>query len=448
MNKKKWGLLLLAALLLFGYYKLFYKTYSEKMVAKSADCVVAIDVKRITNTLIWNFITSPSQWKTPNFSSSKTKEIDWKDMVEIPDYVLAFHARNQPAAAWYTLLNIKDKEKFKAGVSQFGFTQFMPNKYSHKESGINLYVQDGQVLVATASLLQAYTAQTIDELFTKKSFIAKTDLKKIIDLKSHVAAALSTADIFAGTPTFTANFDKEKIEISGNFTPKAQYSFNEINFSYADTALFTAGVAQPPAAFYALLNAQSKRAISKALNFNIDSLVQPYNNAYILNLNEIKTRADSAVTYTYDDEFNEIAHTTVNNIQEPAFNFAVNGANPNAFYNYLLANKKLETTDAGSWFLPMPLVKSYCSVKNQNQLSITSHNYVELPADKTIQCVFYANMLISKIPKSLQKYFPDVLKKAISNLNNFHIAAVKKQGNLLLTCVIQKKKNDLPIINF
>ena len=63
MNKKRWALLVLAAILIFGYYKLFYKTYSEKAVAQNADCVVAIDVKRITNTLMWHFITTPSQWK-------------------------------------------------------------------------------------------------------------------------------------------------------------------------------------------------------------------------------------------------------------------------------------------------------------------------------------------------------------------------------------------------
>ncbi|MBL0144596.1 MAG: hypothetical protein IPP48_01350 [Chitinophagaceae bacterium] len=32
----------------FGYFKLFYKTYNVSAVAKNADAIVALDVKRIT----------------------------------------------------------------------------------------------------------------------------------------------------------------------------------------------------------------------------------------------------------------------------------------------------------------------------------------------------------------------------------------------------------------
>ena len=85
MSKKKWALVLLAGLLVFGYIKLFYKTYSETSIAKSADCIVVVDVKRIINTVIWNYITTPSQWKIGKLFSKKSDEISLKDMFVLPD---------------------------------------------------------------------------------------------------------------------------------------------------------------------------------------------------------------------------------------------------------------------------------------------------------------------------------------------------------------------------
>lgn len=42
----------------------------------------------------------------------KSDEISLKDMFVLPDYIVAFHANNQPADIWYTLLTIKDKTDF------------------------------------------------------------------------------------------------------------------------------------------------------------------------------------------------------------------------------------------------------------------------------------------------------------------------------------------------
>ena len=307
MNKKKWGLLLLAALLIFGYYKLFYKTYSENAVAQSADCIVAVDVKRITNTVIWNFLTTPSQWKGISFSSKKDSAISWKDMVELPDYLLAFHARNQPANTWHMLLTIKDKVTFEEGVAQFNFQKLMPDKYVNNEAGIQLLVYDNKVLITTASdTLNQYTAPVIEELFTKKLFVAKENLEKVIDLKSHVGLYFTP---FGGLPTgaiLAANFDKEKINIDGECSPAAQYSFEEYDFSFAENALLNTGFTQPSPAIYNLLDAAAKDKISKSINLNVDSLLAPGNVAYHLNLIDIKKRIDSAVSYTYDDEFNQV----------------------------------------------------------------------------------------------------------------------------------------------
>ncbi len=449
MNKKKWALLILAALLVFGYIKLFYKTYSEKAVPKSADCIIALDVKRITNTLIWNYITTPGQWKTGRLFSKKTDKVGWNDMIELPDYVLAFHTVNQPANAWYLLLTIKDKTDFYKGLLQFQFEKLSDHEYLNKVYGIYLLVNDKKVLVANAAVENKnYTAAVADELFYKKSYIPGATLSKAIKVKSHMAVYLASNIFLQKEAIISGNFNKEKIEISGSLTPDQQYNFTENNFLYSSGSICTSGFTQPSATFFALLNKPNKEKISKALNIDVDSVMIQTNSSYSLNLAVINLRADSAITYTYDEEFNKVEKMVVHNIQEPSFNFMITGDSVAVIYTYLQRKNKLEKTAAGDLFTPMPLVKSYCSKKNENQLAITAANYDPTVEDKSVNAIFFFNLALTKIPKNLQKLLPDGIIQGLSNIAAVKLSATKNNNQVLLSAVFEKMKNDLPIIKF
>jgi hypothetical protein len=447
MNKKKWALLVLAALLVFGYIKLFYKTYNESGVAKSADCIVVIDVKRITNSIIWNFITTPGQWKIGNPFSEKNNKVALQDMFVLPDFIFAFHAKNQPTNIWYTLLTIKDKADFEKGLLQFQFEKLNNHEYLNKVYGIRFYVDGDKVLLANIPVYDTiYMAEVTTELFVKKNYTSKAILSKAIKAKSHLAVYMAANNFLQTEAIITANFDKHKIEIAGSITPHKQFNFGETNFKYSSSSLCTAGFTQPSATVYSLLTNSNKEKISAALNVQADSVFRQSNKSYNLHLAAIVQRTDSAITYTYDDEFNKVEKVVVNNIQEPAFNFTITGDSVSAIYHYLQASNKLEKTTAGNLFTPMPLVKSYGSIKNEKQLAITASNYFSPAEDESIKAILFFNLALTKIPASLQKYLPDYLMRAISNLATIKIAATKKNEQVLLLAVIDKMKNDLPLI--
>ncbi len=449
MSKKKWALLLLAVLLVFGYIKLFYKTYSKTAVAKSADCIVVVDVKRIINTVIWNFITTPSQWKTGKLFSKKSDSVSMKDMFVLPDYIFAFHATNQPANLWYTLLTIKDKTDFEKGLRHFQFQKLNDHEQINRAWGVRFYIQGEQVLVTTATDADSlYLTAVTKELFVQKSYASKTAISKAIDAKSHLAVYLASNNFLQEDAVITANFDKRKIEISGSIVPGKQYAFTENNFLYSSASLCAAGFTQPSPAVSALLNEKSEEKISTALNINIDSVFRQSNKNYSLDLAAIVQRKDSAITYTYDDEFNKVEKVVVNNIREPAFNFIITGDSVSGIFNYLQQDKKLEQTAAGNLFTPMPLVKSYCSIKNEKQLAITASTYNTVTRDRSINAVLFLNLALTKIPANLQKFLPDAVMQAISNLDSIKVSAIKKDAHIELSAVFQKKDNDLPVIKF
>ena len=447
MSKKKWALLVLAGLLIFGYVKFFYKTYSENVVVKSADCIVVVDVKRIINTGIWNYLTTPSQWRIGNLFSKKSDKVSLTDMFVLPDFIFAFHAKNQPAGIWYTLLNIKDKADFEKGLLQFQFEKINEHEQLNKTLGIRFYIQGDKVLVTTAADT-VYLASVANELFVQKSYTSKASISKAINTNSHLAVYIAANSFLQTETVITANFDKNKIEVAGLITPGKQYGFSENNFRYSSASLCTLGFTQPSPALYYLLNNSSKEKISRALNVNIDSVFKQSNKNYSLDLAAVVQRADSAISYTYDDEFNKVEKVVVNNIQEPAFNFMITGDSVSSIYTYLQRSNKLEKTNAGNLFTPMPLVKSYCSIKNENQLAITAANYTAPAADKSVTGILFLNLALTKIPATLQKYLPDAVMQALKNVAVVKISATKNNEQVQLSAIIEKIENDLPLIAF
>ncbi len=449
MRKRKWALLILVILLFVGYIKLFYKTWSEKAVPASADCVVALDVKRVTNTLLWNLITTPKEWKTGKLFSKKSADTSWRDMFSIPDYILAFHSKDQPANNWYVSLSRKSKDGFEAGLKKFEFEKINGHEFASRPAGLYLFVQDENILVAKASIGDSNgVRQVARELFTDKKFIARTGLEKAIDAKSHLAVYLPANTFLKEAAVVSANFDKEKISISGAILPASQYIFREENFLYSSGSLSALGFTQPPPALYSLLDEATKEKISTAINLHMDSVFAQNNTSYSLNLQGIKERADSAITYTYDDEFNKVEKLTVNTIQEPAFTFFINGSNISSVYHYLQQNNKLESTAAGEVFLPMPLVRSYCREKTGSTLSITAFNYDDPKADAGIKAVLFFRLAFTKIPTNLLRYLPDALSGNMENLDELNFAVTRKNEQLHITGMLTKRKNSLSLFKF
>ncbi|MBK7376606.1 MAG: hypothetical protein IPJ02_13915 [Chitinophagaceae bacterium] len=446
MGRKKWVWIILAFLLVFGYVKLFYKTWSENAVPASADCVIALDVKRVTNTLIWNFLTTPGQWKTGKLFQKKSRDTSWRDMVKLPDYILAFHSKGQPLNTWFVLLEIKSQTGFEAGLKKFGFEMINSNEYVSKPGGIYLLAQDEKILAGNIPVEDSnLIRQVAKELFKEKKFIARTELKKAIDAKSHLAVYMAANDLIRETGILTAGFDKEKIRINGAVIPRNQYSLEEERFIYPSGSLCVLGFTQPSPAVFDLLN---KNNISKALSLDMDSVFVQSNTSYSLNLQNITERTDSAITYTYDDEFNKVEKRVVNRIQEPSFALYINGKDISSIYNYLQRNNKLESTASGDVFLPMPLVKSYCNKKTATSISITSSNYSSAHVDESIKAVLFFRLALTKIPKDLFRYLPDAMAGSLSNIAEIDLSVTRKNEQLQVNGTLTKMKNDLPLIKF
>jgi hypothetical protein len=446
MNKKKWFLLILIGLLIFGYIRLFYKTYSNNAVPHSADRIAVIDVKRVINTLIWNFITTPSQWKSSKKPKAAKAGINWRDVIELPDYAFAFHCAGQPESAWYMQLNVKSEQAFLQIVDELNLSRLNEHEYASSSTGIYIYKEGKAMLIGNAKTDSVLLRQTTDELFVKKSYIPKETLAKAVDAKSHLAIYIAPNAVLQKEAILTANFDKNSVTIAGDFTPKAAFTFSEADFNYSSQSVFAAGFTQPSPGVMSSIGKKDKANISKALGFDADSFFIASNKSYAIDFVGVKSRTDSAVTYTYDDDFNKVEKVTVNNVEEPSYNFMVTGDSTSNIFDYLQRNEKLEKTEKGNLFIPFPFVKSYCSAASAGQLNITADNYKPAAADRKEKGIFFLQLIFSSIPPAYLKYLSDDQQKAISNLESIEISAKKDGDKVVLKGIILKKKNDRAII--
>ena len=450
MTKKKWALAILSILLLLGYFKFFYKTYSNTVVAKSADCIIALDIKRISNTIIWDIITTPSQWKKVSFSSSG--KISWKDMLKIPDYVFVFHSADHPGNAWYSVFEIKSKDDFNKGLAYYHFEKRAGSKgmteYFSKDLAVEMIQSGNRLLLGNAAVEdKQYIRGVAEELFVKDQYTANQTLLKNIEAKSHLAIQLFKNNFLQEDAVIKANFDKNGIVIDASITAQKQFGFAEHDFSNSPNSLCVLGFTQPPPSLYSLVTVAGREHISKAINFNIDSLLLQSNTCYSLDITGIQPRVDSAISYSYDDNFNPVQKVVLNNVLEPSFHFSIKGDSVNNIYNYWSRNGKLEKTAAGELFIPMPLVRSYCNKITDKELLIASADQGNGKTTDPVNCIFFFKLMLDKIPPALLKYLPADLVKALANIESVQIVAKKDNGQLMLHGNIEKKKNDQLLID-
>ncbi len=449
MNRRKWALVILVAVGLFTYVKFFYKTWSEEAVTNNADCIMAIDVKRVTNTLIWNFITTPSRWRPGKMFSRTTKDSSWRDMFSLPDYVFIFHVKGETATRWYAVLEKKNETGFEAGLNKFSFEKLSEHEFVSAENGIYLYIQGKKILTVMAKAGDSVAVRKVArDLFADKKFIARNELQKLADASSHLAIFFKADGLIQDAGLITANIDKQKVSLEGSVTPLKHINFKEDEFLYSSNSLFSLGFTQPAQPVYSLLDINTKERISKALGLDADSVFAPSNRSYSLTLTGVKERADTAITYTYDDEFNKVEKSVVNKIQEPSFSFFINGKDIDRIQGYLRRNNKLEATGSGDVFLPMPLVRSYCRKSSETSLSITSINYDGVTPDMNSKSIIFFRLNMATIPDAIYKYLPDGLKDKLMDIDLLNISVYKENSMLKITGMLTKRKNSVTLFGF
>ena len=454
MRKWKWLLITTGVLLLTGWYFLFYTTFSKKNIPANADMVVAIDVKKNVRTLLYYYITNPSQWSLKSiFKRHQDSLPQWKDAVNIPDFIFIFHVKEQPLSALYCRLTLKNEEAFKKLLTVFNFKGALKENgqtaYYSNQLQVGIIKKDDQLLFGNIAVKDTLLIDAVAHgLFDKNDFIADSLLANILAPANHFTVWFNKNNFLKDVFILNGNFTNGQLHTAGLLQPSKQLELNQASFGIPDSSLLNIGFTQPLPEVYNLLPATLKTNISTAINFNIDSLFIQQNKKYLLDITGIISKTDSALSYSYDDDFNKIEKVVVNKVQEPVFACTVFSEASGQVFNYFKRNKNVELGNAGYLFTPVPFAKTYATVL-KDTLVLSTADYNRANHNHAVTCIANLNICTSMLPLNAGNYLPDIYLPFIKNISSLNVTASKEKEFIKIDIAVTAADNTKPfLLNF
>ncbi|HQD08832.1 MAG TPA: hypothetical protein PLQ65_04150 [Flavihumibacter sp.] len=427
-RRSKIFLLILAAACTAAGFFLFYTSFDERKVPADVDQVLVVDIHRIRNELIWEYLQTPSRWKI-SWSGSRRKEISFADLVKLPDYAFVFHRKDQPLEAWYLLLDAKKPDSTIRQLTALGFEAINNGPVYHAEKwGIDCLLAGDLLLLGNGHLKNKdLLQQTAALLFNEKKHIARKDLEKYFDASTHLQWT-SAATAWYVSATGTARFNKTDVDAVFTIDTRDSITTDSNPFSVPANALASVSWSQPGAEFVHYLDSGRKASVSRWLNFNIDSLLMAPINHYRFDLQPFQSRIDTAITYEYDDAFNQVEKKTRNQVTEPAFLWLLSGSGVNDVYRYWQANGNI---DSSLGFSPSPLVRSQAVLKRGEQISIQSVNFQSSAVAPAGDGLLVGAIRPGLLPDTLYTYLPGGLVTALRECSLIDVKLEKRSARRL-----------------
>lgn len=292
------------------YLMFYHKEKTFTIAPANADVVILLDVKKIKRQYISSFLSHPSQW----FGNKKGKIISLeKSGVKIPDFLQVFHLRNSKFSDWYSVFEIKDKQKLITFLKQKKFT----------DQGNNIFRKDQIfVKIEKENLILGTSDRDFKNINYQLLPSAKVD---ILDADELITNGIGSILIHSeeNSQNLSISLNNDDIEIKNNiyFNPPTSVISKLLKTkSFFETEL-------------------------DAQNINNFDFIFDRKSLDSSKINHLRATAhleqvnDTVITYSYDDDFNEIEKKTFQKIIQPNYIVSLQSVNSEKTEEYF-RNKK------------------------------------------------------------------------------------------------------------
>ncbi len=393
--KRKGIFLIIIVVGLLVYWKGFHKTYHEDQVYQQADQILILDKKNIQNKIIWKYVTNPSVWDI-SFGDRDDDSWNWKKTgLKIDDYICLFRTDY-----WYWKTTIEDEEDFQETLQHF---QLKKEKIG--DHFIRIYKEESKIagIQYQNNILWSYDSNQQKDiaiataLFLDQHYFSENEIQPFL-------ANIQEGGMWIKKNTFLEEnawvdmiMNETGIRLQADFQLKEDYRIPNQTVAYDTTSWmnFTYTFNGKEKQF---IRDSWKKKIDKVAGFSIDSIWEAQPEKLQFTLQEVTSRTDTAVTYEFDDDFNEIEVIKENRIEEPSFSFSLQGKDLDTIWNYL---KKENAIDSQNIFVNMPLVKTQARLSKELQL--ISENYKEVSLHDSVDAIAWLEVNVSKIDPAWYK---------------------------------------------
>ncbi|WP_312076910.1 hypothetical protein [Chryseobacterium sp.] len=406
MKKRKLLFLIPIVILLAVYFGLYHQNKDLKYIPENADAIVLIDVKKLTRDYLSETLSHPSTWFEK--SESKGKKSWLKSGVKIPDFVQFFHLKHENLSNWYTVLEIKDKEKLLSFLTAAKFQKKPQNIYSNGR--FSLKISGKLLLMGTyeksfSQLEKAFTSSK-NKIRNADDFVIKGfGVLGILNEKKLEKYAINIGNDFIEISNIP-DFKTEKVPLLKNK--------NSQHFLQADL---------DKANLY-LVSKLFKSDIFSDSNINSLQLIS-----------DIKQQNDTIIIYDYDDNFNEVEKISYQKITQPQYFIQLKTKNTDAVWSDFKSKNQI---DEKNQFTAIPFLPNKI-LKGKDHIVIHYKQHPTLKNESQTNFILIKNnpLLLSSI-KSLSASD----RKKLSELEYIFYHNNEEKRVLRL----QFKPNELPLI--
>ncbi|WP_336731884.1 hypothetical protein [Chryseobacterium sp. VD8] len=405
--KKK---LFVFVILLFAgmmYFVFYHKQNTKIFSPQEADAIILIDTKKLTREYVYSLAGHPSLW----FESKEKNKISFKESgVKIPDFLQAFHLKNSKVSNWYSVFELEDRKTFLLFLEQQKFTDLGNQMFRKDQVFIKIF--GGNLIIGSSN----------DDFERINNQLFHSFQANLFDANALVTNGLGSIILNTkkGSHNLSVELKHDEIEIrnqSDSYDPSPAISKLLKTNSFLETEL-------------------------DAENIKIFSSFFDKTFADSSSINRMKTSVhleeenDTIITYSYDDNFNEVEKKIFQKIIQPNYIIDFQSSNPEKTELYF-QNKKW--INAQNQFTAIPFQPNLI-IQNSKGFEIKStRKPVQQSFNLNENYIFVKN---NPLLLSFLKTLSPKEKKMISDID--YIFYGNRDQDYCLK--VQFKKDDLPLI--
>ncbi|HAO06448.1 MAG TPA: hypothetical protein DCQ50_05530 [Chryseobacterium sp.] len=406
MKKKLFAfvILLFAGMMYFVFY---HKQNTKIFSPKEADAIILVDTKKLTREYVYSLAGHPSLW----FESKRKNKISFrKSGVKIPDFLQIFHLKSSKFSNWYSVFELEDKKTFLLFLKQQKFTD-LGNQMFRKDQ-VYIKILGRNCIVGSSS----------DDFERINNQLFHSSQANLFDADALVTNGLGSIILNTkkGSHNLSVELRHDEIEIrnqSDSYDPSPVISKLLKTDSFLETELDAENIKNFSSIF------DKTFADSSSVN-EIKASVH---------LEEVN---DTIITYSYDDNFNEVEKKTFQKIIQPNYIIDFQSLNPEKAKLYF-HNKKW--INAQNQFTAIPFQPNLITQNSKGFEIKSTRKPVQQSFNLNENYIFVKN---NPLLLSFLKTLSPKEKKIISDID--YIFYGNRDQDYCLK--VQFKKDDLPLI--
>lgn len=406
MKKKLFAfvLLLFAGMMYFVFY---HKQNTKIFSPQEADAIILIDTKKLTREYVYSLAGHPSLW----FESKEKNTISFrKSGVKIPDFLQAFHLKNSKVSNWYSVFELEDRKTFLSFLKQQKFTDLGNQMFRKDQVFIKIF--GGNLIIGSSS----------DDFERINNQLFHSSQANLFDADALVTNGLGSIILNTkkGSHNLSVELKHDEIEIrnqSDSYDPSPAISKLLKTDSFLETEL----------------DAENIKIFSSFFD-------KPFADSSSINQMKasvhLEEENDTIITYSYDDNFNDVEKKTFQKIIQPNYIIDFQCLNPEKTELYF-QNKKW--INAQNQFTAIPFQPNLITQKSKGFEIKSTRKPVQQSFNLNENYIFVKN---NPLLLSFLKTLSPKEKKMISDID--YIFYGNRDQDYCLK--VQFKKDDLPLI--